>query len=71
MALTLYLMQSLIASLLFYGYGLGLYGRVPPLGQVLLALIVFSLQILVSQLWFRHFRMGPLEFGLRRFTYLR
>ncbi|MEM0965458.1 MAG: DUF418 domain-containing protein [Verrucomicrobiota bacterium] len=71
MALTQYLLQSTFISLLFYGYGLGLYGKVPPLSQILIVCGFFSLQCLISLVWLRHFPMGPLEWVLRKFTYLR
>lgn len=69
MALTLYLMQSLIAGWIFYGYGLGLYGRLNTPTLLALALGIFAAQALFAQVWFAHFRTGPVEFLLRRFTY--
>lgn len=70
MALTNYLLQSAFAGLLFYGYGFGLYGRVGPAGQVVIVLAFFALQMWGSMQWLRRFRMGPLEWLLRRWTYL-
>jgi len=70
MALTLYLMQSLVAGLIFYGYGLGLYAQVPPQVLCFLGLLIFSGQVFFAKCWFRRFRQGPLEFLLRRLTYL-
>ena len=69
MALTLYLMQSLIAGFIFYGYGLGLYARVPPYLLWLIGLLIFSGQVVWAKFWFRRFRQGPLEYLLRRLTY--
>ena len=69
-ALTNYLLQSAFACLLFHGYGLGLYGKVPPAAQVLLVLAVFLVQAVASLAWLRHYRRGPLEELLRKFTYL-
>jgi uncharacterized protein len=69
MALTNYLLQSLVCSLLFYGYGLGWYGEVDRWGQVQIALWIFAAQVALSPLWLRHFRYGPLEWLWRGLTY--
>ncbi|MEO0508565.1 MAG: DUF418 domain-containing protein [Verrucomicrobiota bacterium] len=69
MALTLYLMQSLIGGLIFYGYGLGLYAAVPPQGLLLIGLVIFAGQVAFAHFWFMRYRHGPLEYMLRRFTY--
>lgn len=69
MAFTNYIAQSLICALLFYGHGLGLYGRVERTGQILVVLAVWTAQLAVSRLWLRHFRFGPLEWLWRSMTY--
>lgn len=69
MALTNYLAQSLICTTLFYGYGFGLYGRVGPAAQTLIAVAVFALQVVWSRLWFRRFAYGPVEWLLRAWAY--
>lgn len=61
MALTNYVGQSLICGLIFHGYGLGLYGRVPPSECMAIALGVWLFQLAASALWLRRFRFGPLE----------
>lgn len=71
MSLTNYLGQALICSALFNGWGLGLYGQVGPLGCLLLAPLIFSAQLWLSSLWLRFFRVGPDEWLLRSWTYLR
>ena len=70
MALSNYLAQSLIASLLFYGYGLGLIGRFSYAVGLLLTVAIFAAQIVWSRWWFRNFRFGPLEWLWRAATYL-
>lgn len=70
MALTNYLSQSVIASLVFYGYGLGHWGM-SRAGQVLFVLTVFALQLLVSRWWLARFRYGPMEWLWRWATYAR
>lgn len=70
MALTHYLLQSLVGTLLFYGYGLGLWGDVSRAGQTGIVLVVFALQVAASHWWLARFRMGPVEWLWRAFTYL-
>ena len=70
MALSNYLLQSAFFTTLFYGYGLGLWGQVPRAWQVVLAVGFFLLQVLLSRLWMRHFRYGPVEWLWRALTYL-
>ena len=69
MALTLYLLQSLLAALLFHGYGLGLWGQVGRAGQVLLALAIFALQVVLAHGWMARYRFGPMEWLWRWITY--
>lgn len=70
MALTQYIAQSLVCTWVFYGYGLGAFEQLPRAGQVPFALALFALQVVLSHLWLRHFRFGPLEWGWRAMTYL-
>ena len=71
MALTNYLMQSVICTLVFYGHGLGLFGRVPRTSQLAIVGALWALQLTVSPLWLRQFRFGPLEWLWRSLTYWR
>ncbi len=71
MALTNYLTQSLVASSVFFGYGLGFYGEVGRGGQTLFVLGVFALQLVASRWWLARFRYGPMEWLWRAVTYLR
>ncbi|MFT4197713.1 MAG: DUF418 domain-containing protein [Pseudoxanthomonas sp.] len=71
MALSNYLLQSLLCTSLAYGYGLGLFGRVPRAWQVVLALALYALQLLASRWWLARFRFGPAEWLWRSLTYLR
>ncbi len=69
MALTNYLMHSVITSIIFYGFGFSLYGR---LQRYELYYIVFSIwifQLIVSPIWLRHFQYGPVEWVWRSLTY--
>ena len=68
MALTNYLMQSLICIVFFYGFALGHWGM-PRAQQVLFVAAVFAAQIAFSHWWLARFRYGPLEWLWRGFTY--
>lgn len=69
MALTNYLAQSLICTMIFYGYGFGLFGHIGPMAQTLIATGVFAVQAVYSRLWLRRFAYGPIEWALRFFAY--
>ena len=66
MALTNYLMQSVIATTLFYGYGFGLYDKFSATESTLLALLILVAQIGLSKLWLSRYPMGPMEWVWRR-----
>jgi uncharacterized protein len=69
MSLTNYLTQSLVLSILFYGWGFGLFGRTNIVLVEAIALGVYFIQILLNVLWFRYYRQGPLERLWRRLSY--
>lgn len=68
-ALTNYLLQSAICTTLFYGYGFGLYGQFGSTSNFLVALIVFTCQIVLSTWWLQRFHFGPIEWLWRMLTY--
>lgn len=69
MALTNYLMQTVICVLIFYGYGFGQFGKFGAVSATLIALLIFLFQILVSAIWLKYFAFGPLEWIWRQLTY--
>ncbi len=69
MALTNYLMQSVIACLIFTGYGMGYYGQVAPAVLTVLAVIILVFQIIFSAWWLKKFQYGPMEWLWRSMTY--
>lgn len=71
MALTNYLLQTVICVLIFYGYGFGQYGRVGAGTATLIALAIFLFQVLASALWLKFFSYGPAEWIWRQLTYRR
>ncbi|AQG78432.1 DUF418 domain-containing protein [Spirosoma montaniterrae] len=71
MALTNYVLQSIIGTLIFYGYGLGLIGKIDTATAALFVLPVFAVQVLFSRWWLSRFQYGPLEWLWRSLTYLK
>jgi len=69
MALSNYLLQTLICTTIFYGHGLGLFGQVDRAGQFLIVLAVWTFQLLASSIWLRYFALGPVEWALRWVIY--
>ena len=70
MPLTNYLMQTLIATTLFYGWGFGLWGKVGNALDLVLAIgIFFVVQVPLSKWWLAHHDLGPMEWLWRRLTY--
>jgi uncharacterized protein len=69
LALSVYLSQSLIMTTLAYGQGLGLYGAVSHGEALLLATLLFALQVPLAVLYARRFRFGPAEWLWRAGTY--
>ncbi|HEX9630497.1 MAG TPA: DUF418 domain-containing protein [Pyrinomonadaceae bacterium] len=71
MALTNYLLQTVICVFIFYGYGFGQFGRFGATRATLIALAIFLFQILLSALWLKYFSYGPMEWIWRQLTYRR
>ncbi|MFK7923104.1 MAG: DUF418 domain-containing protein [Bacteroidia bacterium] len=71
MALSNYLLQTLTSLFLFYRLGLGWAFKLPLWEIMLIVLIIFSLQIVLSHYWLLFFRFGPLEWVWRMMNYAR
>lgn len=69
LSLSNYLLQSLIGTFIFYGYGLGFYGQLRPFYGVLLTIVIYILQIQLSKLWLKNYKIGPAEWLWRSLTY--
>ena len=69
MALTNYLMHSIICVVLSYGFGLGLWWRIGASKAMAIAAAIIALQIPLSAAWLSRFRFGPSEWIWRRLTY--
>jgi uncharacterized protein len=71
MALTNYLLQTVICTTIFYGHGFGLFGQVDRAGQFAIVLGVWAFQLLASSVWLAYVTVGPIEWVLRWFVYRR
>jgi len=71
MALTNYLTQSIVCTLIFYGYGLGLFGQMGEALGIGLTFVIYLLQIPISHWWRKRFKYGPVEWLWRSLTYLK
>lgn len=68
-ALTNYLLQSVVCTTLFYSWGGALYGTVGPLAGLAITLPIYAAQVVLSVLYMKRFRTGPMESLWRRLTY--
>ena len=68
LSLTNYLMHSVICTTIFYGYGFGFFGEFGVLNGLLFGICLFGLQCLMSTLYLRKFKRGPIELILRLWT---
>ncbi len=69
MAFTNYLMQSIICTWFFYGYGFGYYDKLRFHQLYYVVGAVWLFQIIFSAIWLRFFRFGPFEWLWRSLTY--
>ena len=69
MAFSNYILMTLVGTFIFYGHGLGLYGRMERTYQLIITLAIWALILIISPLWLKRFRFGPLEGLWRRLTY--
>jgi uncharacterized protein len=64
-----YILQTLIATTVFYG--LGLFGSVNRVGQIVFCAAVWALQLVLAPAWLKRYDYGPLEWLWRSLTYWR
>jgi uncharacterized protein len=69
MALTNYLMHSIVCVTLSYGFGLGLWWHIGASRAMAIAALIIAIQIPLSALWLSRYRFGPVEWVWRRLTY--
>jgi uncharacterized protein len=68
-ALSNYLLQSIVGTLLFYSYGLGLFARLGPALLIIPTIAIYAAEAMISPWWLSRWRFGPVEWLWRRATY--
>lgn len=69
MALTNYLLQTFLGISIFYGIGFGMHLKGAPWSLVAIAILIFIVQVVISNLWLKAFMYGPAEWVWRMLTY--
>ena len=69
MALSNYILHSVVCTFVFTGYGFGLYGRLERYQLYYVVAGCWALSLAASPLWLRHYQFGPLEWCWRSLTY--
>ena len=69
MALTNYLVQSVVLGFVFYGYGFGLFGRIGSAASAGIGVVLYLTQLQLSRYWLQRFRFGPVEWLWRSLAY--
>ncbi len=70
-AISNYLFQSVLCTVIFMSYGFGLYGKVGPAAGLALTIVIYILQVVISQWWVKRFQFGPVEWLWRSLIYRR
>lgn len=69
MSLTNYILQSLILTTLSLPYGFGYFGKISMIQGIMLTVVIYAFQIILSALWLRYFYSGPIEWVWKSVTY--
>ena len=69
MALSNYILQSVVCTFVFTGYGFGLYGRLERYQLYYVVAGCWAMSLAASPIWLQHYRFGPLEWCWRSLTY--
>ena len=68
MSLTNYISQSIMGVTIYYGFGLSMYKYAGATGSLLIALLIFTIQLIFSRWWLARHKQGPMEFLRRKGT---
>ena len=69
MALTNYMSHSVVMAFVLYGFGLGLFNQMSGWQVLGLGMLIFVVQMVLSPLWFKYYRFGPVEWLWRSLSY--
>jgi uncharacterized protein len=70
MALSNYIMHSLICMVIFTGVGFGLFGKLQRYELYFVVFAIWIFQLIISPIWLKYFYFGPMEWLWRRLSYL-
>ena len=70
LSLSNYILQTIICTTIFYGYGIGLFGKRGVVFSILFGIILFIFQVIGSTFYLKRFKQGPLEKVMRLIVYL-
>jgi uncharacterized protein len=68
-ALTCYLVHTLAGIVIFYGFGFELAGKYGFTIVMLIAILIFTAQVVISRIWLKYFEFGPMEWVWRKLVY--
>ncbi|MBT4414211.1 MAG: DUF418 domain-containing protein, partial [Polaribacter sp.] len=68
-ALTNYIIQTVLMIVIFYNFGFSLFGKIGLVPTFIIAVIIVVIQIILSNIWLKYYRFGPLEWVWRSLTY--
>lgn len=71
LSLSVYLSQSIIFTLIYMGFGLGLFNKLALYQSYLIVVVVYVIQLIVCYFYLKQFKQGPLEWLWRKVTYLK
>jgi uncharacterized protein len=69
MAFTNYIMHTIITDIIFLGFGFALFGKLQRYELYYIVFAIWTFQLIVSPIWLKYFRFGPLEWLWRSLTY--
>jgi uncharacterized protein len=69
MSMTIYLLESIIGTMIFYHYGLDLYGKMSLTTSSWLAVGIYIILVILAEFWFGKYKYGPIEKLWRIGTY--
>ncbi len=71
MALTNYVMHSVIYIFIFTGVGFGLFGKLQRFELLYVVFSIWVFQLILSPIWLKYYQFGPLEWIWRNLSYLK
>ncbi len=71
MALTNYLMHSVICMIIFTGVGFGMFGKLQRYELLYVVFGIWIFQLILSPIWLRYFHYGPAEWLWRNLSYMK